>query len=186
MQEREWMSGSRERMREHSACVGCVVEMHRRRGGSWESNWHGPNCERERVERAHTQQQSGELGLPVGKEIESEWANKHSACACYAGMAKRRESLKTAGFGQKVAEEKIGRSGWRNRGRALHSWFCLFSLPGAPPISQQNWFVYTKLVFLLKTAFSFHNKLALFSQNSCFGAKNGLREDWQIRMEEQG
>ena len=177
------MPGSRERERALCLCWLCgwnVQEKGREKATDMGQTVKG------RVERAHTQQQSGELGLPVGKEIEREWANKHSACACYAGMAKRRESLKTAGFGQKVAEEKIGRSGWRNRGRALLSWFCLFSLPGAPPISQQNWFVYTKLVFLLKTAFSFHNKLALFSQNSCFGAKSGWREDWQIRMEEQG
>ena len=151
------MTGSRER--EHSACVGCVVEMHRRRGGrkqlKWAKLWKG-----EIRQSTHPATEWGAWLACRKRDREREWANKHSACACYAGMAKRRESLKAAVFGQKVAEEKIGRSGWRNRGRALHSWFCLFSLPGAPPIS-------TKLVCLHKTGFLVENSF-LISQQTCF------------------
>ena len=185
------MPGSRERERALCLCWLCgwnAQEKGRelRKQLTWAKLWKG-----ESRESTHTATEWG--AWLACRKRDRERVSKQTLCmcllACYAGMAKRRESresLKAAVFGLKVAEKKIGRSGWRNRGRALLSWFCLFSLPGAPPISQQNWFVYTKLVFLLKTAFSFHNKLVLFSQNSCFGAKNGWREDWQIRMEEQG
>ena len=86
------------------------------------------------------------------------------------------------GVGHWERQEKIGRSGWRNRARNPLPWFSLFS---PSPF-------FALLPFLSKPVLFTGNSFFI-PQQTCFGylkqlfsGKNSSKEDWEIRMEEQG